>query len=314
MSMGRQFIAGLWILAIAGLLLSSVASAVAQEKEKPIPDPEDNISIDTDDGVILRVTFYPSNKGKDAVPILIIHDYEESRKAYEGVALALQKQGHAVLVPDLRGHGDSVSRRTGPDGRGRERVDASRFRKQDFEAMFVQDLRKMRTFLKERNNRGELNLNKLCVVGCGGMGTVLGMNWTAKDWSYPVLRTGKQGQDVHGLVLISPEWSFKGLGINLAMRSPAILKEVSTMLVVGEKGSVASGTERIYRTLLRFRPEPPPERAKDEKTLFYKKLDTKLQGTDLLTSRNYKVTAMIAQFVNLRLVNQEYQWTERRSQ
>lgn len=314
MSVGRQFIAGLWILTFAALLFGGTAGAVAQEKPPTIPDPEDDIAIDTDDGVILRATFYPSWLGKEAVPILIIHDYEESRKAYDAVALGLQKQGHAVLVPDMRGHGDSVARRTGPAGRGRERVDAARFVRRDFEAMFVQDLRKMRTFLKEKNNAGQLNLNKLCVVGCGGMGTVLGMNWTAKDWSYPVLRTGKQGQDVHGMVLISPEWSFKGLGINNAMRSPAIQQAVSTMLVVGDQGSVAAGTKRINDALKRFRPEPPPERVKEEKTLFYQKVDTKLQGTDLLTSRSYKVPAMIAQFVRLRLVDQEYPWSERRSQ
>ena len=66
--------------------------------------------------------------------------------------------------------------------------------------MAALDMEAVRKFLVDKNDAGELNLNKLCLVG-SGMGASVAANWAVQDWSAPPLAVGKQGQDVKALVL-----------------------------------------------------------------------------------------------------------------
>ena len=91
------------------------------------PQPED-ITLTTEDGVKLAVTYYAGTKGKDSIPVILLHGYGflESRKDYAGLAPYLQDElGCAVIVPDLRGHGDSTSRQ-GRQDRGGDDEEARR--------------------------------------------------------------------------------------------------------------------------------------------------------------------------------------------
>ncbi len=67
-----------------------------------------NITLNTHDGVTLGATYYGSLLGKEAVPVIMLHQYKGSRADFKDLALALQAKGCAVLVPDLRGHGQST--------------------------------------------------------------------------------------------------------------------------------------------------------------------------------------------------------------
>ena len=84
----------------------------------------------TSDGVRLVATYYPSKLGKKATPVLMLHDWKESRTVFdplaqklsggsqpseEGEAPALEFESFAVVTLDLRGHGDSV-RQVAPNG------------------------------------------------------------------------------------------------------------------------------------------------------------------------------------------------------
>ena len=88
--------------------------------KKIIPPPQNVTLRATVDGVPLAATFYPTplekEAAKEAVPVILLHQFKGSRADYNGLALALQKAGCAVLVPDLRGHGHST-RSILPDGR-----------------------------------------------------------------------------------------------------------------------------------------------------------------------------------------------------
>ena len=110
----------LWtaVALLAGWSLAAPASAAAKdqpgtkEKEKAeSPKPED-LLLRTGDGVQLAVTYYAGNKGKETIPIVLLHGWKQSRTEYKDLALALQAMGHAVLTVDLRGHGESTRRRT----------------------------------------------------------------------------------------------------------------------------------------------------------------------------------------------------------
>ena len=282
------------------------APASAREK---IPAPVELGGNDllTKDGVILKATFYPSTKGKDAVPLILLHMWKGDRREYNTLAPALQRLGHAVLVPDLRGHGESTQRQY---GNTMQTLDAAKFNASDFAAMVRYDMETLKSFLMKKNNEGELNIEKLGIVGAE-MGASVALDWSRLDWSWPLLGGQKQGQDVKALVLLSPEFSFKGLSAKAAMSHPAIRSQLSALIVVGARNSRATAdANRLYTMLERYHPEPPPEEAAAKKDLFFGKFDTELQGTKMLDQR-LNVEQWIANFIKMRLADQTLLWRDR---
>ena len=106
-------------MAVAALLIAAPAfcqddkaDKKAEKKEKEIPKPEDLV-LPTADGVQLAVTYYPGPvypgvKDKQIIPVVLLHMWKESRNDYKDLAPYLQRSGFAVIVPDLRGHGEST--------------------------------------------------------------------------------------------------------------------------------------------------------------------------------------------------------------
>ena len=211
------------LLGFLGWVALSTSAASAQRSSRA-PAPEE-IKLTTKDGVKLAATYYLSSLGKEAVPIVMLHNFKESRTVFNGLAAALQapaegnRDSRAVITVDLRGHGESTIQ-VSPDGRTRD-LDASRLKTYDFQAMVLQDMEAVRRFLVKENDAGQLNLNMLCLLG-SGMGANVATYWAAKDWSAPQLATLKQGQDVKALVLASPEWSFRGLPLLRPLRQPGV--------------------------------------------------------------------------------------------
>jgi pimeloyl-ACP methyl ester carboxylesterase len=286
----------------------------AKEDKNKIPPPED-LKIRTRDGVELAITYYPSNKGKESVPVVLLHMWKQNRGDYKDLALLLQSQGCAVIVPDLRGHGESTQRiGTHKD----ETLKAASMPPGQFSAMVTMDMEAIKKFLWEKNNDGELNIDKLCLVGAE-MGASIALNFTLTDAvdqdRNRVQRPEFQlGRFVKALVLISPELSFRGLPIRAA--SIHLIPNVSLLFVVGKKDSKAlEESTRLHAMFERFHPEPTSENALDHKTLFFGKLDTSLQGTKLLDPK-FNLSAAIADFINRRLVKSEeskvWIWRERK--
>jgi len=60
------------------------------------------------DGMILSATYYRGANGKDSIPIVLLHGKGGSRSDFNPIIPALLKDGMAVLVPDIRGHGKSI--------------------------------------------------------------------------------------------------------------------------------------------------------------------------------------------------------------
>lgn len=283
--------------------------STAPEPKEELPAPVDIKGNDllTSDGVALKATFYPSTRGKEAVPVILLHSSKGDRKEYAALAPFLQKLGHAVLVPDLRGFGESKQMIVG--GRAKD-FDASKTRLMpaDYQAMVYEDMEALKKFLVRENNQGHLNVNKLCVIGAE-MGASVALHWARHDWSWPVLGGGlKQGQDVKALVLISPRWSFPGLPAHDALSHPAVRTELSLLIVVGrgEPDAVAQA-RRLYKLVKRDQSDLPPEK----KDLFFGELETKLQGTKMLGVPGLNLEAFIAQFIERRLVKQDYPWIKR---
>jgi len=59
------------------------------------------------DGTILSATYYRGAHGNDSVPVVLLHSKGGSRSDFAPIIPGLLKEGMAVLVPDIRGHGKS---------------------------------------------------------------------------------------------------------------------------------------------------------------------------------------------------------------
>jgi pimeloyl-ACP methyl ester carboxylesterase len=309
----------------------------AAKKKGPEALEKEPVVLETKDGLQLECDYYPSwraeekegNGGKDVIPIIMLHAWKGSRADFAKLAWdlhgldygsgnSLQKRGHAVIVPDLRGHGKSTVIKMGQESRT---IDQSLMKKSDFDAMVLQDLEAVKKFLIEKNNEGKLNIEKLCVVGAD-MGALMAMDWTVHDWAAPRLLTGKQGQDVKAMVLISPPMNFKGLSSGAALNAfagPPLSTDVSVLVIGGqEKGGRAwEDAQRIFKKIGQTRPKPPtdPDQAAQSQDFFLDGLKTSLQGTKILDDRRLEaqVAYDIGQFIELRLMAKKFPWAMRKS-
>ncbi len=284
--------------------------AAVEEETEPEVDlnlaPPIDVTMETADGVRIVATYYEGVPGKDAVPVIAVHGFGQSRQDMADLALYLQEQGYCVITPDLRGHGDSTT------VKGTERnLDASRMRRPDLERMVRKggDLEQVKAFLIQKNNEGKVNIKKLCVIGAG-FGGLAAINWTALDYNWPDLLTGEQGKDVRALILVSPIWNYEGMTINEALRTPAIDKIVPVYLTGGEDNQ--REFKEIQKLAQRLRTKrPKAENLKDNK-LFFQPEPTSLQGTDLLNQDTLSVKERIAVFIKLKAKEDKTPWKERK--
>ena len=299
-------------LTVSVILFFSVAPLVSAQSSRAV-EPED-VKLTTKDGVRLGATYYASNMGKKAVPVVMLHDYKESRAVYHALAQQLQnpteanQDSHAILTVDLRGHGDSTSAQDDFRGRSVE-IEADRLKTEDFRDMVTYDMEAVRKFLVTKNDAGELNLNKLCLLG-SGLGANVATSWSAVDWSAPELPRIKQGQDVKGLFLASPKLKAHGLSLIKPLKQPGVQREVSLFVVYGEGSSKAKkDAKTIRKNLEKYHPKPK----RDElSSLVTWPLPTELQGTRLLTDPRFKMLPHINLFIAARLSEQDYEWLQRR--
>jgi pimeloyl-ACP methyl ester carboxylesterase len=314
-------------------------AAPAKAPAKPL-EPE-QVELITRDDVKLQATYYPSTLGKEAIPVIILHDSKTpSRNAYHTLALALQADGQAVLVPDMRGYGESTKIRQAA-GLPDKEFDAKKMGTVAYERMVTNDMEKLKSFLKGQNDDGKLNLNQLCVIGVGDLGCSVAINWTVGDWNFQDLNKIKQSKDVHALILISPETNFKNLQIPKVLTPLAQIQgpakssaeRLSFFFIVGggKPGAVVKPKEwRTVKgfadTVERFHPEPPKNLIKADKTLFFGEMPTTLQSGDLLSPamldtpiqidgfQPVKLQAMILTFIDWRLREKatEFPWSSRK--
>jgi alpha-beta hydrolase superfamily lysophospholipase len=312
------------VAALLVWLCLGISPGRSAESTLKIPDPQ-NSSITTDDGLVLHYTFYPGGfqqnlktkevtavPGKEVVPILLLHGWKGKRTEYDATASMLQRLGHAIMVPDLRGHGDSNVRRIP----GREfTYNLDRMARGDIEMMRA-DLDAVKKVLLEKNNAEELNIELLCVVGAE-FGATLAVNWAMADWSWPQLPGFKQGRDVKVLVLLSPLNSFRGISLDNALEFPVIRVSLPIMIVVGAEDTKNSrDAKAIYQRLAKFRGKTPAN-AKESggrQNLVLVEPPTSLTGTQLLAPRGLTVNQQLAGFIHAQLTMRkgDFPWMDRR--
>lgn len=292
-------------------------AATAKDEAEEIPEPVELKGNDlrTIDGVVLKATYYPSNLGKKAVPVVLLHSFKGDRKEFGSLGLYLQKQGFAVIAPDLRGHGESTERVTGTYT---EKIEAARLSPDDYVKMYAKDgdLDTIRAFLVKENDDEKLNLNALGLVG-SEMGASVAVYFAGYNNCFlprvepPDLRRVPR-PDVKALVLLSPPQSSPPtLSIIKGLSTYLPLKSVMPMLIlVGEGDSrTLADANRIVRMV-----KPLHRTDTQDPDFFFGKFATKLQGSKLISVKGPdadNAVKAISTFLQRRLVNQDFPWSRR---
>jgi len=236
-------------------------AAPSAEKEAPSPDAKE-LKLKTSDGVELAVQYFAvAGKEKPAATVILVHDLGSSSDALVPLAKTLQRDGCAVLVPDMRGHGESsveAYKKAAADGNQSKLLKVA-----DFKAMaatgggrvrgqsdFRGDIEAVRKWIKDQPDDGKLDLDKLVVVG-SGLGAAVATTWTVADAAWPAIASGVQGGQVRGLILVDPAFATKGFIIGPALAAEPVKTKIPIMILAGTASRDAG---KIFDQLKRSRP------------------------------------------------------------
>jgi len=306
------------LLLTFGMLLGMASLAAAQGAAE-------TMTVMTADGVQLRGTYLAggarkgSKQAKQTTPVILLHDYKSSRAIFAGLAQQLVAPGDtnaehpyfAALIVDLRAHGEST-KQLSQEG-GVVDLDPAKLSKDGLQAMATLDMEAVRNFLVDKNDDGELNLNKLCIVG-SGMGASVAVNWAAKDWAAPPLAVGKQGQDVKGLVLISPRWTFNGLSMQDALKFGPFKQNVVWLLVAGMQDQKAKmDLSRVESQVEKLHPLTEKAGGKQRSGFEVFPIQSSLQGDVLISKSADVLDAEIIKFLTANVAAIDQTWSSRRN-
>lgn len=299
-------------LALLSVLAAVVSVGIVPAQDRDREDEQlkpQAVEFSTTDGVRIAAVYYPSKLGKEAAPVLLLHDYGGKYGDWAPLIPTLREADFAVMIIDFRGHGFStkydpsivpepLQRRLGP-------LTPQAFRSAaDFRKMLL-DVEAAKRFLLQKNDEGELNISKLSVVGAG-FGAVIGGIWSLADWSQPQTGLVRTGRDVQALVMLSPVMNFRGLRLDTPIRRLQLVLPI--MIAYGRQNKeYAQQAERLWRLIRKTTP------GGQQSVLL--PLDTKLQGTHLLNPElGFDLDKRIAQFLQIRvrnLIGPDYEWQKR---
>ncbi len=284
----------------------AATTVTAQSKdggpEKPKPR---TVTLKTKDGVKLRAFYFPSDKGKEAIPVLLVHEWKGQASPYRKLVFALNKVGCAVLAIDYRGHGKSREYTT---ARGDiKNFNIAQMNKRDVENIVAYDIERAKAFLKIENNAGNLNLNALVVIGVRE-GCVMVAHWAQRDWRFRSVGRIKQGQDVKALIFLSPEKQIKGTGIDPVLTDPNILR-LPMMVVAGKASPESAEAKRIAKRVLSIKKKMGHGEARGFELNMP---NTKLSGAALINQAPSVIPA-ITKFVtdSVKISEEENPWVHR---
>ncbi|HTI51138.1 MAG TPA: alpha/beta hydrolase, partial [Planctomycetaceae bacterium] len=255
-------------------------------------------TLHTRDGGPLRITYYPSVKGRESPVVVLLHMKDGNRLIWQGkggFAERLQHEGYAVITVDLRFHGESrpgggaaVVGNSNPDsgkkGTGKKAA-STELRPADYRAMWEIDVETVKNFIYEEHQAERLNMNKMGIVAAE-MGAVIAVRFAVNDWMeepHSDAPPGSgfetpRGQDVRALVLISPVASVPGIVMAQALQGLRPFPVAMSFNVSAGDTKDKGETKKLYGAAAAF--------DKEHKRIFLQdKYPGKLRGTDMLNAK-----------------------------
>lgn len=170
------------------------------------------ISIKAADNTVIKATYWAPKSSQRAPAALLVHDAGANREQLAQLAERLHKSGFAVLVPDLRGHGDTLDK---PEN------DFTKLKSDDDKAkawaFATRDVEASARWMRTNKGIHSANLN---LFGFGA-GSALALSQAAKD------------ENTRSVTLISPRK--KMLGFDL-VDDLFDLEGVPTFLIASKEG------------------------------------------------------------------------------
>lgn len=204
-----------------------------------------NASMETDDGVLLQGTLLEP-EGTPAGCVVLLHMFARDREDWAILAPGIRRLGLGLYAPDLRGHGDSRTRRG-------EIYSYFDFLPPDF-ARMPSDVGAALDFLGPRR---QIDPSRMALVGAS-VGASAALAWAADH-----------AEDVRTLVLLSPRWDFRGLNVREAVPRAAA---IPCLVLAGEAEEHLDQAREIAEALQAGNPEtrlvtfPPVPQREDHGT------------------------------------------------
>ncbi len=293
-----------WAGQAGGVRPPSAAQDAGKPKQEPAKPSKpavkvESVELTTKDGFPLRATWYEGHLGKSAAPLLMLHDVGGSRQDFVRIAAYFADNGHCVLAPDWRGHGDSRLDAAGRPYQLRRYGPA--------EALMVQaDIEACKKFLIQKNDAEVCNIELMAIVAAGAAG-IPALQWSVVDWSY-LPAAVKQGQDVKAVVLLSPPRTHQLWQMAPALRAPLIAglghpQPLELMFVVGEKSDVSRDVRSMYQQLAGRRGRRDEADDWTKHNVYLLTTETDHRGVDLVLQNPRVVPDQLFDFLELRVFN-----------
>ena len=277
------------------------------ESQYQTAGPTDVIRIDhpnykTPDGKFLVGDFRKGNADENTIPVIILHGYGQAKEQVTPLAMKLAEAGMAVLTPDLRGHGQSISQQVQdfsegerPTVRTDDNYKFDTFIKQDYTAMATIDWEFWYMFLGAEHNAKHLNMRRLIIIGVE-FGAAIACNWAKNDWS---ISNVKKGHFARGLVLISPEEKYCQKALD-ALRQKKPGDQLAFLFILGSlNGDMLTAIKKIQEKLLgRDKEEKIPVA---EQRAVLATFQTEQQGSELLAIDSFNIPELVTNFINIRM-------------
>ena len=195
--MKKFYITSLFLILIAGLILSGLNSFAADSKKvKKLYTVREYSTTTKDNHIIKSYLSYPKTKQKSYPGVIMLHSFGYNSSYWQNLQEEFNNNGYAVLRIDLRGHGKSVY-----DSSFHQR--SWRVFKNDTFAKYPDDV--MQVTENVQTETKKFDFNNYIIIGAD-----IGANTS-------VLFAEKNKIKPKAMVLISPSMTFKGLYIPIAL-------------------------------------------------------------------------------------------------
>lgn len=298
----------------AGLMLSS-SDLSAQKKDPKKKEFSEEKTLLTKSQLALKITYFPSEAGEDAPVAVLMHGKpgKGNRLVWKNFAAKLQAETEfAAITVDLSGHGESGSRTAKPAAGASKKNEP--FKSAEYKLFVADDLEAVKKFIFEEHQKKKLNMSKLVLVGAD-FSTAVAVAFADFDWQKkryddaPVFANQTpRGEDVRGMILLSPEDQAPGLTVMQSLTRMKAL-EMPILIGVAKKDKYDKGSAKKMYEQVAPKKFPDPEKP----YIYLVEYEGALRGTDLLDQPNQKLEINMVNFLQMHVAPMPIQWRDRRS-